>query len=394
MSCRFTAGPRLARCVCLSACVCAGLLAQEQPATQSPPNQNPQPQSPASRRDALTRAVQGLDAPAASTGPAAPQVPQAPVASPGQIRLIDVSLDIEAAVGGSTEPDAVLDHLQGGGHDPRKRGFTLQQAELSLGGAVDPYFTAEAHLVTFIDPIPGETVVELEEAFATSQSLPADLQLKAGMYLTEFGRINPTHPHAWDFMDQPVILTRVFGADGLRAPGARLSWLVPTENFTEVIVGVQNANGEQTQSFLANADVYSDRPVGGRFFVARSVRSFADMLWTGRISTSFDLGDASSTAIGASVAWGPNATGDGASTLIYGADFVYKWRPPGNERGWPFFRVQGEVLARNFETAAQVDSSTPGILVPLPATTLHDYGGYLQALWGFALGWDAGLRGD
>ena len=52
------------------------------------------------------------------------------------------------------------------------------------------------HLVNFIDPIQGDTVVELEEAIMTTRSLPKGLQLKAGQFLTEFGRINPTHPHA------------------------------------------------------------------------------------------------------------------------------------------------------------------------------------------------------
>ena len=86
-------------------------------------------------------------------------------------------------------------------------------------GAVDPYLDGEMHLVNFIDPIQGDTVVELEEAFMTTRSLPKGLQLKAGQFLTEFGRINPTHPHAWAWLDQPIINTRVFGPDGMRAPG-------------------------------------------------------------------------------------------------------------------------------------------------------------------------------
>src|SRR5262249_14418041 len=153
--------------------------------------------------------------------------------------------------------------------------------------------------------IPGDTVVELEEAFITSQSLPADLQVKAGLYLTEFGRLNPTHPHAWEFMDQPVVLTRMFGADGMRAPGARVSWLLPTDNYTEFTPCVQTHTGEQMKSSPASEQLSGDRPVGGRLFVPRGVQSFADMLYSGRIATSFDLGDASSTALGASVAFGP-----------------------------------------------------------------------------------------
>jgi hypothetical protein len=354
-----------------------------------------QPGTPPTRSEALERALQNLDQnPPPAAGPAQSVTPSPAPGQRGELRLTDLSLDITGAVGGSTERDAVLDHLQGGGHDPRKRGFTLGQAELSVGGAVDPYFTAEAHIVYFIDPIPGTSEVELEEAFFTSQALPADLQIKAGQYLTEFGRINPTHPHAWDWQDQPLIITRVFGADGMRAPGARLSWLLPTDNYTEALIGVQNANGDQMTSFLSNAEAYADRPVGGRQFVQRDVRSAGDMLWSARLMTSFDLSDTSSTAFGVSVAFGPNATGDGADTAIYGADFVYKWRPLSTERGWPFFKLQGEVIGRSFQAAAQTDASVPGSPVAVPGTTLHDYGGYLQALYGFTPGWDVGLRGD
>lgn len=355
------------------------LLAQEQP-------------PPVSRQQALERAMQELEQ---SPAPRAPDPSIAPAPSaPGQLRLIDVSLDIVAAAGTSTERDDVLAALQGGGHDPNKRGFTLEQAELSLGGAVDPYFTAESHLVWFLDPAAGETNVELEEAFLTSQALPCDLQLKAGLFFTEFGRLNPVHPHAWDWQDQPVILSRVFGGDGMRAPGARLGWLLPTANYTELFATVQNANGEQMTSFLANEQVYGERPLGGRAFTETPVRSFGDLVYTARLVSSFDLSDASSAAVGASLAFGPNATGGGADTLIYGADFVYKWRALSSERGWPFFRLQGEFVGRDFAAAAQTDASDPLNPMAVPAATLRDQGGYLQALWGFHLGWDVGVRAD
>ena len=94
------------------------------------------------------------------------------------LRLIDVSFDGLFAAGASTERDQPLQFLQGGGHDPRKRGFTVQNVELSFSGAVDPYLNAESHIVYFLDPITGESKVELEEAFFTTQKLPYQLQLK------------------------------------------------------------------------------------------------------------------------------------------------------------------------------------------------------------------------
>lgn len=351
------------------------------------------PPSP-SRLQALDEAMQELrGAPAPITTPTAnPPIPVGGV--PGSLRLIDVSLDLTAAMGASTATEAELADLQGGGHDPKRRGITLQQAELSVGGAVDPYFTAQTHIVWFLDPDQGETHVELEEAYLVSQALPYDLQLKVGTFLTEFGRLNQVHPHAWDWQDQPIVLTRIFGGDGMRAPGARLSWLLPTPGYTEALLTVQNANGEQMTSFLANDAVYEERPIGGRAFDPAPVRSFGDLVCSGRLVTGWDFDDANSAAVGASVACGPNATGGGADTLIWGADFVYKWRPPGGQRGWPFLRVQGEFLARAFEAAAQVDAADPLNPVAVPGKTLRDQGAYLQVLWGFEPGWDVGLRGE
>jgi hypothetical protein len=169
---------------------------------------------------------------------------------------MDISLNTMFAGGGSTEDDDSLQTLQGGGHDPRKRGFTVQNIELGLQGAVDPYFFAETYINFFVDPIDGETRVEVEEAFATTQALPWGLQAKGGHYLTEFGRINPQHVHQWHWMDQPIINTRLFGADGMRSTGARLSWLTPLPWHSELFAGVQNAEGEGMISFFSSEELF------------------------------------------------------------------------------------------------------------------------------------------
>ena len=229
---------------------------QAQPPPVTPP---PAPASP------LERAVQELETP--QPRPAQPALAARQVGG-ATLRLMDISADILMAVGGSTVNDETLEVLQGGGHDPRNNGFTLQALELSMIGAIDPYFTGEAHIVFFIDS-EGETNVELEEAFLTTQSLPFGLQVEAGFFLTEFGLINPTHPHAWDWVDQPIILTRLFGGDGMRQTGIRIGWLTPLPWFSEFHVGVQNPNGETMVSFLANDEVFEERPIGGRPFVER-----------------------------------------------------------------------------------------------------------------------------
>jgi hypothetical protein len=356
--------------------------AQKPPAPPAPPGA-PAAVAP-TPRDALDAALAEVQRPAA--GPV-PEPRGGDLlsfrAGSATVRLADVSLVVDVAAGWSSEREDSLRQLQGGDHDPRRRGFTLQQAELGLAGAVDPYFNANAFIVFALDPESGETTVELEEAYATSQSLPWGLQVKAGQYLTEFGQVNPTHPHSWDWLDQPVIATRIFGGDGMRGIGARVGWLTPLPWYSQLIVGVQNAGGETMTSFLANEEVFDERPIGGRPFVDRDISTPGDLLYSARWENSFELDPHTTLKFGFSGAIGPNATGDDRQTRLYGADFKVRWRPADSLRGWPFVLWQSEIIARDYEAAATDE---------LDAQTLRDWGAYTQVLCGFTPGWLAGLR--
>jgi hypothetical protein len=270
----------------------------------------------------------------------------------------------------------------------------LQAVELSLGGAVDPYFNAEAHVTFSIDPLTGETSTELEEAFFATQSLPFSLQAKGGLFLTEFGIINPTHAHAWQWQDQPVIITRLFGGDGMRAPGGRLSWLTPLPWYSEFLVSVQNANGETVPSLLANEEVFETRPIGGRPFVNVPVKNLEGLMYMARWVNSWQIDEEVTTKLGLSGLWGPNATGNSGYTQIYGTDLKVTWRPVDNFRGWPFLLWETELLGRWYKAAPFFDDSAPDNIIDLPKQTLVDWGFYTQVLYGFYYRWAAGLRSE
>ena len=295
-------------------------------------------------------------------------------------RLMDLSLDILGAAGGSSAAPADLPVLQLGGHDPIQNGFTVQNVELSALGAVDPYLTGESHIVFQIDR-QGETTAELEEAFATTQTLPYGLQLKAGMFFTEFGRLNPTHPHTWSFVDAPIVNARLLGPDGMRNPGVRLSWLTPLPWYSELLVTSQNSVGGTAASFLSSANVTE---VAGNPVVSRSVKSPSDLMNTVRWVNSFSLTDTWTLNAGASAAAGPNPTGPRNRTLLYGADVFAKWAPLEANHGWPFVTLQGEAMQRRYDAGG----------VTTPRTMLVDSGSYAQVVWGFTRGWTTGLRGD
>jgi ABC-type Mn2+/Zn2+ transport system permease subunit len=336
--------------------------------------------------------IAALEARLAALADAVPpeKVPPPPAAPPatsraGGLKLLDLSFGGLFAAAASDAGEGDLRLLELGGHDPKNRGFTVQNLEMTLSGAIDPYLRGDASLVFQIDE-EGESFVEVEEAYLTTQALPAGLQLKAGTFFSPFGRLNPQHPHQWDFADQPVVSGRLLGGDGLRGPGAQLAWLTPLPFYAEAILGVQNSHGETAFSFR-NAP---GEEFAGRLLEERDVRNPSDLLWLGRLVTAFDLTPSFTLMPGASYALGPNATGPDAETSIAGVDVYGHWRPLANDHGWPFVRVQGEWMERRYDAAAQLlEDGTP-----LPAERLVDRGAYLQALWGFQRRWVTGLRYD
>ncbi len=328
----------------------------------------------------LAGSTAGLDANAAPSDNAAMPSSTAPGvnASSGQTNSgqpFNLGLTGTFSFGGAGVNDPDLRTVEGGGHDPRRNGFTVQNLELIAGGAVDPYFDAQANIVTLIDDT-GATAVELEEAYLLTRALPAGLQVKTGQYFTEFGRQNPQHPHVWAFVDQPIVLTRFFGADGLRSTGARVSWLTPLPWYSELYLGAQNAGGDTLTSFLWNPG----ETVAGHTLIDRQgARGFGDLLWSARWLNGIDVSDETSANIGMSALHGPNGTGTDTNTNIFGVDWYVKRKAAQNTRGFPFTAWQTEWLWRNYET---------------PTETLKDNGAYTQVLWGYKPGWVAALRGE
>jgi hypothetical protein len=338
--------------------------------------------------DARRQALEAEFAAALNPSGAAAPAPAATASSagPNPLRLLDLSFDLLGVGGYSTAREAELRQLQAGGHDPKNRGFTVQNVELTFAGVVDPYLRGDANIVLLIDE-EGETVIELEEAWLSTLDLPFHLELEAGQFFTEFGRLNPTHPHSWDFVDQPVVSSRFFGPDGLRSPGVQLSWLAPLPFFAELVLSAQNSQGETVVSFR-NAP---EEAVAGRTLIERDVRGPGDLLYLARLRTSFDLSDELTLVGGLSALFGPNASAGDTDTRIYGGDLFFKWRPLDANQGWPFLAWQTEAMLRRYQAAAVVDADGAELT---GATTLDDVGLYSQLLWGFARPWVVGVRYD
>lgn len=247
--------------------------------------------------------------------------------------------------------------LQNGAHDPNETGFVLQQLELHMEAAVDPYFELQTNIVF------AQFGVEVEEAYARSLSLPGRMQVRAGQFLTRFGRLNPQHPHSWHFADQPFFAGRVFGGEGLRGLGVELSWLLPLPWYAEAIVSTQTAVGACCSRSFWGGD-------------ALPVRSPVDLQQNGRLTQFFPLTRALSAYWGVSAAFGPNPTGYGNRTAVYGSDLYVRYRPPGDTRRRSLSWLT-EAIARRRQ---------------IPGDVLADWGILSQLVWRYGLRWELGGR--
>jgi hypothetical protein len=337
---------------------------------------------------ATTNQTASTAAPTAAAGqPATSWSPSEPltIARAGAAYM-NISFDTLMDVGGSTASDP-SQFLQLGDHDPIKRGFSLRNAEIAVDGAVDPYFKGFGNIVLKLDKN-NETEVELEEAYLLTTALPFNLQAKAGQFFASFGRQNPQHPHQWAFVDDPIILTRAFGPEGLRNVAGQLSWLAPTPFYTEASLGVFDGQGSTAFSLRnpGEPDAGVDR-FHGRETFNRNLRGPGDLVYVPRIASSLDISDSQTLVAGVSAAFGPNITGNDRHTQIYGTDLYWKWKPAHADAGFPFVSWQTEALYERFEAGEDIAAG-------LPAETLRDWGFYSQVLWGFKPRWVAGLRGE
>src|SRR5216117_2512453 len=156
-----------------------------------------------------------------------------PITIGGGKAYMNISLDGLFALAYSSAAD--LHNIEVGDHDPQQRGFNARNTELAFDGAVDPYFEGFANIVFKLDN-DNETEVEVEEAFMQTTNLPFNLQLKGGQFFAAFGRLNPVHPHAWEFVDTPLVNGLFLGPDGLRGVGAQGSWTLPLPWYSQLIL--------------------------------------------------------------------------------------------------------------------------------------------------------------
>jgi hypothetical protein len=195
--------------------------------------------------------------------------------------------------------------------------FQMREVEVGLQGAVDPYFRFDV----FLGFHPEE--IEVEEAFATTLSLPANLQAKLGKFHLPFGKVNLTHRPELHTIDYPLYLQEYFGEEGLSSTGAWLSVIgAPLGFYQELSVVATNGTAfrahEESEGLASAAQ---EEEEGGKDLG----EDLVDRLFVGHFKNSIDLTEAGNLELGASLATAEEEEG---RTSLYGIDATYRWKPP------------------------------------------------------------------
>ncbi len=180
----------------------------------------------------------------------------------------------------------------------------MKETEFSFQSVVDPYARADFFYSVGEDVTTGEFSGEIEEAYLTTLSLPAHLQLKAGRFKQQMGRVNPVHGHALPFVDMPDAYVNFFGEEGLKGDGASLSWLLPNHVFFQELT-VEATNAGESPVF--------ERSKKNNFLYLAHFKNF------------WDLSANATLELGLTGIQGENLARK--ITNIGAVDLTYKWKP-------------------------------------------------------------------
>ena len=178
----------------------------------------------------------------------------------------------------------------------------MRALELNAAASVDPFAKAYAVITASADSATGEATFGVEEAALQTTSLPWNLELKAGRFFGEFGRLGYIHDHELPFVNRPLVLDEYIGGES-QSDGLQLNWLPPIPHYVSVTAGVGDHFGGDSPN--------PDHP--GTF------RAFDGLNFWGRLSTYFDLTPNWQLEAGVSGLWNPKEQDRGGMDAFTGS---------------------------------------------------------------------------
>jgi hypothetical protein len=226
--------------------------------------------------------------------------------------------------------------------EKEKLNIAVPGMEVVAAGYLNPYSRADA----VISWESGNNA-EIEEVYATIlRGLPFGMNIRAGRYLLEYGRLNPVHEHAWSFMERPLPHEVFFGEGGLSDMAIRASFLLPTGNtYTELMGAVLKGDALRGQHLYGQEEAEEEE-------TAESGRVNPGFL--GRLATSQAVSEHAELALGVSVVNSVYElhidTLDGSAqelrAWVGGADVKYKYKPS----RYTTLQIEAEGLLNRQET--------------------------------------------
>ncbi len=107
--------------------------------------------------------------------------------------------------------------------------LSVREIELVFGHPIDPYSRFDS-TITFSDfESPG-----VEEAYITHWGLPGEIKAKLGRMRPKIGKASALHTDSLDTVDEPLVVSKYLGKEGLFRTGLELTGFLPTP-WTAVI---------------------------------------------------------------------------------------------------------------------------------------------------------------
>jgi hypothetical protein len=255
---------------------------------------------------------------------------------------------------------------------------------LDLAASVDPFAKAYAVLNASAEWPSGTATVEVEEAAIQTTSLPWNLELKAGRFFGEFGRLSYIHDHELPFVNRPLVLDQYIGGES-RTDGAQINYLLPIPHYVSLTVGAGDQFG---------GDSPNPNNVG-------EYRYPSGLNYWGRLSTYFDLTPDIAFEPGVSGLWNPSTTDRGGALLqpdgntftererrLMGIDLLLSYRPLRNNQFQTITWGTEVLYSDNLYDVADPSGSA------LPATSVSSFGLYSYLAYKFDREWTAGFLFD
>ena len=201
-------------------------------------------------------------------------------------------------------------------HDFYSNDLSVREVEFAFQGYIAPEARADIFFAMHMHE--GSLAAEICEGYVTFLNVVDGLNLKAGKIHIDFGKINKVHQHERPYVDSPLVLTNFFGEHGLVGEGAVLGYLLPLPVFVQIDLGAWRVAGHTHEAGSSCGNDFS----------------LANIVYTGRLWSSFSTGETSELELGGSV-----AAGNGAHYLehqdeakVYGLDLTFKLWPSSFER--------------------------------------------------------------